>query len=48
MNYKADAVLNGNEYTTTLGLSMSGSWNVTVRVTREGKTVTTRFTVDAK
>lgn len=48
MNYKADAVLNGNEYKTTLGLSMSGSWNVTVRITREGKTVTTKFTVDAK
>jgi len=48
MNYKVDAELKGNEYTTTLGLSMSGSWNVTVKITREGKTVTTKFTVDAK
>ncbi len=48
MNYKADADLKGDEYKTTLGLSMSGSWNVTVRITREGKTVTTKFTVDAK
>lgn len=48
MNYKVDAELKGNEYTTTLGLSMSGSWNVTVRITREGKTVSTKFTVDAK
>jgi hypothetical protein len=48
MNYKTDAELKGNEYVTTLGLSMSGSWNVTIKITREGKTVSTKFTVDAK
>jgi nitrogen fixation protein FixH len=48
MNYKTEAVLQGEEYKATLGLSMSGSWNVAVKITRAGKTITTKFTVDAK
>ena len=48
MNYKTDAVLSGDEYKATLGLSMSGSWNLAVKVTRAGKTATMKFTVDAK
>jgi hypothetical protein len=48
MNYKTDAVLNGDEYKATLGLSMSGSWNITVKVTRDGKTSSLKFTVDAR
>src|SRR5512147_1302830 len=48
MNYKTEAALQGEEYKATLGLSMSGSWNVAVKITRAGKTVTTKFTVDAK
>jgi hypothetical protein len=48
MNYKADAALQGDEYKTTLGLSMSGSWNLALKVTRAGKTATMKFTVDAK
>ena len=48
MNYKADAALEGDEYKTTLGLSMSGSWNLALKVTRAGKTSTMKFTVDAK
>ncbi len=48
MSYKADAVLKGDEYKTTLGLSMAGSWNVTVKIIREGKTSSMKFTVDAK
>lgn len=48
MNYKADAVLKGDLYKAALGLSMSGSWNVTVKITREGKTSSMKFTVDAK
>lgn len=48
MNYKADAALQGDEYKTTLGLSMSGSWNVAVKIKRAGKTTTMKFTVDAK
>jgi len=48
MNYKADAELKGNEYKATMGLSMSGSWNIAVKITRAGKTSTMKFTVDAK
>jgi YtkA-like len=48
MNYKTDAVLKGEEYQATLGLSMSGSWNLAVKITRAGKTATMKFTVDAK
>ena len=48
MNYKADAVLKGDEYKATLGLSMSGSWNLAVKITKDGKTSTMKFTVDAK
>lgn len=48
MNYKTDAVLKGDAYKAMLGLSMAGSWNVTVKITREGKTSGMKFTVDAK
>ena len=48
MNYKADAVLKGNRYKTVMDLSMSGSWNITIRVTRAEKAQTAKFTVDAK
>jgi len=48
MNYKTDAELKGNEYKATMGLSMSGSWNIVVKITRAGKTSTMKFTVDAK
>lgn len=48
MNYKTDAVLKGDEYKATLGLSMSGSWNLAVKITKAGKTSTMKFTVDAK
>ena len=48
MNYKTDTVLQGDEYKATLGLSMSGSWNIAVKIVRAGKTATLKFTVDAK
>jgi hypothetical protein len=48
MNYKTDAEAKGNEYRAKMNLSMSGSWNVAVKVTRAGKTSTMKFTVDAK
>jgi len=48
MNYKTNAELKGNEYKARMNLSMSGSWNIAVKVTRDGKTSTMRFTVDAK
>jgi hypothetical protein len=48
MNYKADAELKGDEYKAKMNLSMSGSWNVAVKITKAGKTSTMKFTVDAK
>ncbi len=48
MNYKADAVLKGDEYKATMNLSMSGPWNIAIKITRDGKTVTVKFNVDAR
>ena len=48
MNYKTDAELKGAAYRAILNYSMAGSWNNEVRITRSGKTVSARFTIDAK
>lgn len=48
MRYKADAELKGREYKAEMNLSMAGSWNIAVKITRAGKTSTMRFTVDAR
>jgi len=48
MNYKADAELKGTEYKAKMNLSMSGSWNIAVKITRGGKTTTVKFNVDAR
>ncbi len=48
MNYKADAALKGETYKATMNLSMAGSWNVTVKITRADKIQSAKFTVDAK
>ena len=48
MNYKADTELKGDEYKAEMNLSMSGSWNIAVKIARAGKTSTMKFTVDAK
>ena len=48
MNYKTDAVLSGQEYTAKMDLSMSGSWNVALKILRGGKTSTMKFNIDAQ
>jgi hypothetical protein len=48
MNYKADAELKGNEYKAKMNLSMSGAWNIAVKIIRGGKTTTVKFNVDAR
>lgn len=48
MNYKTDARLDGGEYKTKLNFSMSGSWNVGVKISRGGKTAQAKFTVDVR
>lgn len=48
MNYKTDTELKGDEYKAKINLSMSGSWNISVKITRSDKTTTMKFTVDAR
>ncbi|NJD57738.1 MAG: FixH family protein [Nitrospirae bacterium] len=48
MNYKTDAALKGNEYKATMNLSMSGPWNIAIRISRAGKTSTAKFSIDAR
>ncbi|MBI5100022.1 MAG: FixH family protein [Nitrospirae bacterium] len=48
MDYKTDAKLDGYEYKATMDLSMSGSWNVVVKITRGDKTSKVKFSVDAQ
>ena len=48
MNYKADAVLKGDEYKAVMNLSMAGSWNIAVKISAGGKSGSMKFTVDAK
>ncbi|OPY74771.1 MAG: hypothetical protein A4E65_03762 [Syntrophorhabdus sp. PtaU1.Bin153] len=47
-SYTADATLAGNIYTATVDYSMAGPWDNEVKITRGDKTVSTKFTVDAK
>jgi hypothetical protein len=48
MNYKADTELKGNVYKATMNLSMSGPWNIAVKIARAGKTATAKFSIDAR
>jgi len=47
MNYKTDTKLKGYGYKAKMNLSMSGAWNVAVKITRGGKTTSVKFNVDA-
>ena len=48
MNYKANANLSGDTYKAVIEPSMSGSWNVAVKISRGGKTETAKYTMDVK
>ncbi len=48
MNYKTNAELKGNEYRAKMNLSMSGPWNIAVKIVRDGKTTTAKFNIDAR
>ncbi len=48
MNYKTDAELKGNEYKATMNFSMSGPWNIAVKIIRGGKTTTMKFNIDVR
>jgi hypothetical protein len=46
MNYTTAAQPAGGEYRMVMDLIMAGPWNIVVRITRSGKTVTARFAID--
>ncbi len=48
MKYTSNAALAGKIYKTKVNFSMSGSWNMVVRIVRGGKTTQVKFTVDAR
>lgn len=48
MNYKANAKLSGDAYKATMNLSMGGSWNIAVKITKGGKTSSVKFNIDAQ
>ena len=48
MKYNTNAELAGKEYKTKVNFSMSGSWNMVVKIVRGDKTAQVKFTVDAR
>jgi hypothetical protein len=48
MKYKADGVLKGSEYHAMLNFSMSGAWDVAVRITQGAKKAQAKFNVDVR
>jgi hypothetical protein len=48
MNYRTDAKLRGEKYRATMRFIMAGPWVIAIKVTREGKIVTTKLNVDAQ
>jgi hypothetical protein len=46
MNYKAATEMKDKKYNAVLKFSMSGAWNIAVKITRAGKTQTVKFNVD--
>jgi len=46
MNYKSTTELKDKRYMAVLNFSMSGAWNITIKITRAGKTQSVKFNVD--
>jgi hypothetical protein len=46
MNYKTKTDTKNKKYLATLDFSMSGAWNINVKITRAGKTHSVKFNVD--
>jgi len=46
MNYKTRTETKNKKYTATLDFSMSGAWNINVKIMRAGKTQSVKFNVD--
>jgi hypothetical protein len=48
MRYNTTAELAAKEYRTKVNFSMSGSWNMVIKILRANKTTQVKFTVDAR
>lgn len=48
MSYQSNAFLDGTTFTAPVDFSMSGAWNVAVKILREGKTSSVKFNVDVQ
>ncbi len=46
MNYKTKTEVKNKKYMATVDFSMSGPWNINVKITRAGKTQSVKFNVD--
>jgi hypothetical protein len=46
MNYKTKTEMKNKKYMATIDFSMSGAWNINVKITRAGKTQSVKFNVD--
>ena len=46
MNYKTKTEVKNKKYMATVDFSMSGAWNINVKITRAGKTHSVKFNVD--
>jgi hypothetical protein len=47
-NYKTNAELKGDTYKAVIEPSMSGSWNMAIKISRGNKTETAKYTLDVK
>jgi len=46
MNYKTKTETKNEKYIATIDFSMSGAWNINIKITRAGKTQSVKFNVD--
>jgi hypothetical protein len=46
MNYKTKTETKNKKYIATIDFSMSGAWNINIKITRAGKTQSVKFNVD--
>lgn len=48
MNYKTDGILKGSQYQAKLNFSMSGAWDIAIRITQGTKKAQAKFNVDVR
>jgi hypothetical protein len=48
MDYKTDATLKGKEYVATMDLSMSGPWNIAIKIKKPDRSYTVKFNIDVR